>query len=151
MCSSIIELKPEDFNKCSAIWDVRKQSALAEKFYDELLSGNRRTYIFTDDNNYIAEISLVYDMNDSDYTIPNQRAYVSHLIVKSECREKGIGRQMVDYICKVAAEEGYQELSIGVDLDNYPAIKLYSDAGFNKIIKADADQQGTYLKLMKKI
>ncbi|MBQ8134955.1 MAG: GNAT family N-acetyltransferase [Clostridia bacterium] len=151
MSSLIIELKIEDFSKCSVIWDIKKQSVLAEKFYTELVSGVRRTFIYTDENEYIAEISIVYDMHDSDYTIPNQRAYISHLIVKKEYRKQGIGRQLVDCICKIAAEEGYRELSIGVDLDNYPAIKLYSEAGFNKIVKADADWQGAYIKLMKTI
>ena len=130
---------------------MEKQSALAEKFYKELAFGSRRTFIYMDEDQYIAEISLVYNMNDSDYTIPGQRAYVSHLIVKKEFRKKGVGRQLVDHFCMAAAEEGYRELSIGIDLDNYPAIKLYNEAGFNKIIKADADQLGAYLKLLKVI
>lgn len=149
MSVGIIELKAEDFNKCSAIWDVEKQPALAEQFYRELVSGDRRTFLYTEDDHDIAEISLVYHTNDPDYTILGQRAYVSHLIVKREHRKKGIGRQLVDHICKIAAEEGYRELSVGVDLDNDPAMKLYREAGFNKIMKVDEDQQGAYIKLMK--
>ena len=42
-------------------------------------------------------------------------------------------------------------MSIGVDLDNYPALKLYMEAGFDKVIYIGEDEQGKYLKLLKKI
>jgi hypothetical protein len=46
---------------------------------------------------------------------------------------------------------GYSEMSIGVDLDNYPALKLYADSGFNRILFIGEDKQGKYAKLLKKI
>ncbi len=95
----------------------------------------------------IAEISLVYNMNDSDYTIPNKRAYVSRLIVKPEYRRKGIGKALVDFIKHTANELVLDELSIGVDIENYPALKLYVESGFDKIIYIGKDEQGQYVKL----
>ena len=38
-------LQVEKFDKCNNIWDMKKQKALAEKFRNELLSGNRITYV----------------------------------------------------------------------------------------------------------
>ena len=38
-----------------------------------------------------------------------------------------------------------------VDLDNYPALKLYMESGFDKVIYIGEDAQGNYLKLLKKI
>lgn len=113
---------------------MEKQSELAEKFLYELKSENRITYVCRDNDDFIAEISLVKNMNDSDYTIPNQRVYVSHLIVKSEYRRKGIGKIFVDFISDKAKELGYTEMTIGVDMDNYPALKLYTDCGFDKVV-----------------
>ena len=144
-------LQLEDYDKCSNIWNMKKQKALAGKFRDELLSGNRITYVCKDGDEFIGEISLVKDMNDTDYTIPNQRVYVSHLIVKPEYRRKGIGKMLVDFITDKAKELGYSEMSIGVDLDNYPALKLYTDCGFNRIIYIGEDEQGRYIKLIKTI
>ncbi len=144
-------LKIEDYSKCSNIWNMKKQSKLAEQFLDELKSSNRITYIYKDDNEFIGEISLVKEMNDSDYTIPNQRVYVSRLIVKKEYRRKGIGKKLVDFITDKAKELGYSELSIGVDLDNYPALKLYIDSGFDKVIFIGEDEQGKYVKLLKTV
>ena len=76
---------------------MEKNNKFAEKFYNELLSGNRITYVYALDDVYIAEILLVYKMNDRDYMIPNKRAYVSRLIVKPEYRRKGIGKALVDF------------------------------------------------------
>ena len=144
-------LKLEDYSKCSSIWDMEKHKELADKFYQELLSGNRITYISKDGDEFIGEISLVKDMNDTDYTIPNQRVYVSHLIVKPEYRRHGIGKMLVDFITDKAKELGYSEMSIGVDLNNYPALKLYIDCGFDKVIYIGEDEQGKYVKLLKAI
>lgn len=148
---SIELLKIEDYSKCNNIWNMKKQSKLAEKFLDELKSGNRVTYTYKDGDEFIGEISIVKEMNDSDYTIPNQRVYVSRLIVKKEYRRKGIGKMLVDFIIGKAKELGYTEMSIGVDLDNYPALKLYVDCGFNKVIFIGEDEQGKYVKLLKTI
>lgn len=144
-------LEIENFNKCSNIWNIKKQSGLAEKFYRELKSGNRITYVCKNNDDFIGEISLVKDMNDSDYTIPEQRVYISHLVVKPEYRRQGIGKLLVDYITEKAKELGYTEMSIGVNLDNYPALKLYIDSGFNKVIYIGSDEQGKYIKLIKNI
>lgn len=144
-------LKIDNYSKCNNIWNMKKQSKLAEKFLDELKSGNRVTYIYKDGDEFIGEISLVKETNDSDYTISNQRVYVSRLIVKKEYRRKGIGKKLVDFITDKAKELGYSELSIGVDLDNYPALKLYIDSGFDKVIYIGEDEQGKYVKLLKTI
>lgn len=151
MTESIIELNITDYAKCNNIWDMQRQSELADTFYKELLSGNRTTYVYTINDEYVGEISLVKERNDSDYTIPNQRIYVSRLIVKYEYRRQGIGRKLIDFAIKKAKEQGYTELSIGVDLDNYPALKLYIDCGFDKVIYIGEDEQGKYVKLLKEI
>lgn len=144
-------LQLNDYEKCSNIWNMNKQKELADKLYQELLRGNRITYIYKNGNKIIAEISLVKDMNDSDYTIPNQRVYISRLMVKQEYRQKGIGRMLVEYVADKAKELGYKEMSIGVNLDNYLALKLYIGAGFDKVIYIGEDEQGKYIKLLKKI
>lgn len=146
----IIKLSTENYEKCCNIWNMEKQRALAEQFYDELLSGNRTTYVYTLHGEYIAEISLVLDMNDRDYTIPGKRAYVSRLIVKPDYRRRGIGKALVGFIADRAAELGLSELSIGVDTDNYPALRLYAQCGFDRIIYVGEDTQGRYIKLLRK-
>ena len=143
----IIELSPAEFEKCGNIWNMKRQEKLAKQFYGELISGNRITYVYNEDDEFIGEISLVFDTNDLDYTMDGRRIYVSHLIVKPEKRRKGIGKRLVEYATDKAKEMGYSEMSIGVDLNNYSALKLYADSGFDKILFIGEDHQGKYVKL----
>ena len=147
----ITKLEPIHFIKCSNIWDMQKQADLAKQFYRELLDGNRITYIFHAEEDFIGEISLVFDMGDLDYTVKNQRIYVSRLIVKPEYRRKRIGRTLVDFAVQEAIRMGYSELSVGVDLDNYAALKLYFEAGFTNILFVGEDKGGRYVKLLLKV
>lgn len=147
----ITKLNPIDYKKCGNIWDMERQANLAKQFYQELLDGNRITYIFQVSEEYIGEVSLVFDMDDTDYTIDNQRIYVSRLIVKREYRRRGIGKTLVGYAIHAAKEMGYSELSIGVDLDNYAALKLYFEVGFTNILYIGEDSGGKYIKLLMKL
>ena len=142
----IIQLSPAEFEKCGNIWNMKQQEKLANQFYGELISGSRVTYVYKEEDEFIGEISLVFDTIDSDYTIDKRRIYVSHLIVKPEKRRNGIGNAT-----NKAKEMGYSEMSIGVDLDNYSALKLYADSGFDKILFIGEDHQGKYVKLLKEI
>ena len=60
----IIQLSPAEFEKCGNIWNMKQQEKLANQFYGELISGSRVTYVCTQDNEFIGEISLVFDTID---------------------------------------------------------------------------------------
>lgn len=56
---------------------------------------------------------------------------------------------MLAYLTEQAKLLALKELTIGVDLDNYPALKLYTVAGFDRVLLIDEDKQGQYIKLIK--
>ena len=148
----IIRLVPEDFYRvCSGIWNTVKHEQFARQFEQELYSGNRIAYIYQIGGENVAEISMVFNADDPDYTIEKQRAYISHLVVRQEYRRQGIGRALVNFIVDKAIEMGYKELSIGVDRNDYPAIRLYVECGFDKVIYIGKDEQGEYLKLLRTV
>ena len=149
MKTDIIKLRPEDFEKCSNIWDMDEIRGLADRFYNELKEGNRSTYIYRIDGEYIGEISTLKDSGDPDYTLPERRLYLSRLIVKDGYRRQGIGKKLLEFAVSKAKDDGYEELSVGVDLNNYPALKLYADSGFDKIIFTGEDEYGRFFKLLK--
>ena len=145
----IIPLKPEDFPQCGAIWDIEEQAALAESCLSELRSGNRRTWIGREGGAWLGEVSVEFDAGDSDYTVPGRRLYLSRLIVREDARRRGVGHALTEYAVRTARDLGYRELSLGVNLDNYPALRLYAEAGFDRILRVDRDQWGPYVKLLK--
>ncbi|RLL48421.1 GNAT family N-acetyltransferase [Oceanobacillus piezotolerans] len=147
----IMKLNLEDYNKCSNIWDMDKKPEMAKMFYDELVSGNRITFIYLKNNEFIGEGSLVFKNNDPDYTIPNKRIYLSRMIVKDEYRNRGIGGIILDYLIDYAEQLGYEEIALGVDTDNLNARYLYEKKGFNNVLFTGEDDYGEYVKLLKKL
>ena len=151
MNGSIRQLKPEEFPKCGNIWDMERHRESAARFLSELRSGNRMTWVYEEGGQFLGEISLVLNKDDPDYTIPGRRIYISRLIVRRENRGQGIGKALVEYAVSRAAEMGYAEMSIGVDMDNYPALRLYWQAGFRELLFVGEDADGKYFKLLKRL
>ena len=144
-------MKPEEFQKCSNIWDMERHADLAARFLSELRSGNRLTWVYEENGQFLGEISLVKEKDDPDYTVPGTRIYVSRLIVRRENRRQGIGKALTEYAIARAAEMGYAEMSIGVDMDNYAALRLYTGLGFREILFLGEDGDGKYSKLLKRL
>lgn len=150
MAHTIELLSPEDYHKCSNIWNMKFQP-LADKWLDEIKSGNRLVFICKINGEFIGEGALVFDAGDSDYTIPDRRVYVSRMIVKKEYRNRGIGSEILEFLTEKAKDMGFSEMTIGVDKDNANALHMYKKHGFTEVLFDGADEDGEYLKLMKRI
>ena len=128
-----------------------KSQPLADKWLEEIKSGNRLVYIYKINGEFIGEGALVFDAGDPDYTVPDKRVYVSRMIVKKEYRNRGIGSEILEFLINKANDMGFEEMTIGVDKDNKNALHLYGKFGFNEVIFDGADENGEYFKLMKRI
>lgn len=149
--NNIIRLDPSDYEKCNNIWDMKRYPGKAKIWYDQLVSGNRITFVYVDNGEFVGEGSLLFDRGDPDYTIPKQRIYLSRMIVKREFRNRGIGGLLIDYLVEFARKLGYKEMSLGVDMDNLAARHLYEKKGFTDVIFHGVDEGGEYVKLLKKL
>lgn len=148
---SVIEpLDAKDYEKCSNIWNMKAQP-LADKWLEEIKSGNRLVFVYKINGEFIGEGALVIDAGDPDYTIHGRRIYVSRMIVKKEYRNRGIGSEILTFLIEKAKEMDYSEMTIGVDKDNTNAIHLYRKFGFTQVIFDGEDKDGAYFKLMKTI
>ena len=94
----IIELDIKNYEKCGNIWNMEKNKELKDRFYKELLSKNRMTFVYVKDEEYIAEISIVFNKDDKDYSIPGKRLYISRIIVKKALRGQGYGKKLMNYV-----------------------------------------------------
>ncbi len=147
---TIERLNPNDYHKCSNIWNMKSQP-LADKWFDEIKSGNRLVFVYKINGEFIGEGALVLDEGDPDYTIPGKRIYVSRMIVKKEYRNRGIGSEILEFLIAKAKSMGYSEMTIGVDKDNVNALHLYRKYGFTEVLFDGADENGGYFKLMMRI
>jgi len=144
----IEKLKPQDYHKCNNIWDMAKQPN-TEKWLEEIKSGSRVVFVYIIDGKFIGERAIVFENGDPDYTISKQRVYLSRLIVKKEYRNQGIGSIIINYLVDYVKAMGYKEFSVGVDLDNTGARRLYDRHGFTQVIFEGKDEYGKYVKLLK--
>lgn len=149
MNNYIIEkLDIKDYEKCNNIWDM-SGCKFTKKFHQEIENGNRTVFIYKISGEFIGEIAYALDMQDVDYTIPNQRIYISRLIVKPTHRNQGIGGILIDFILEEVKKLGYTEATIGVDKDNLIALQLYKNKGFDHVLFDGKDEYGEFYKLMK--
>lgn len=147
---TIEPLKLEDYQKCSNIWDMSRQPD-ADKWFEEIKNGNRFVFIYKINGEFIGEGALVLDADEPDYTIPGKRVYVSRMIVKKKYRNRGIGSEILEFLIRKAESMGFSEMTIGVDKNNLNALHLYKKYGFTEVLFDGADENGEYLKLMKRI
>lgn len=149
--TAIIKLHPEDYSKCSNIWNMEKNPDWADEWYKQILEGSREVFIYTMDGEFIGEIALYKNKKDKDYYISGKRIYISRMIVKKEFRNRGIGGSLIDFACNIARDRGYKEISLGVDADNQNALHLYEVKGFTTQLFHGSDKHGEFYKLMKKL
>ncbi|MHB1357244.1 MAG: GNAT family N-acetyltransferase [Anaerolineae bacterium] len=147
MVYEIKQVTPEDAIEWGILGDITQQPALG--WYSELVSGNRIIFLCYENEACIGQGALVFDKNDPDYTIPGRRVYLSRLIVSKEYRHRGIGGRLVDVLVDYASSLGYQEMTVGVDLDNSAARHLYAKKGFTTVLYEGEDESGKYVKLLK--
>ena len=147
----IIKLKPENYHKCSNIWDMKKYPDRTETWYKQIVEGSREVYVYLKDDEYIGEIAFFSKYEDPDYYIPGRRVYLSRMIVKSEFRNQGIGGVLIDFMCNLARKSGYSEMALGVDVVNKPARHLYAKKGFEEVLFHGEDQHGEFYKLLKNL
>lgn len=148
---TIIKLELKDYFKCENIWNMTRNPDMTKKWYGELVNGNRITFVYTENDVFIGEGSLVFNRGDADYTIPGKRIYLSRMIVKAEHRNRGIGGIIIDFLIDYAKRLGYEEMSLGVDTNNINARHLYEKKGFTNVIFLGEDDNGEYVKLLRKI
>ncbi|MFZ5352193.1 MAG: GNAT family N-acetyltransferase [Bacillota bacterium] len=70
------------------------------------------------------------------------KAYLFDYAIAEEHRGKGLGYHFLVAICKNLVEQGFRAMSLTVDIENAPAIRLYKDKLGFEIIKMNEDEYG---------
>ena len=132
------KIKIEEIAKLNPLFQVKDQETFMKQRIDKIKNGTQSIYVLEEDRIFIAEVTIVYDeQHYTEYTIPNQRVYAEALRVLTEYQSKGLGQYFMQEVIKQVKEEGYTEMTIGVEDDNLKAKHIYEKLGFTEFIKRD--------------
>ncbi len=70
------------------------------------------------------------DFLDSEAVLPSNTAYITHVIVKAEHRNRGYSRTLLGLVSDKLKKEGYRRIYICCDCRNLSMRKIFSQLGF---------------------
>ena len=144
----IVRIDKTDYEKCNNIWDMKKNPKMTNKWYNELISGNRHIFIYKINSEFIGQGDLLFENSNPELTISGKRVYLSRLIVKTEYQNNGIGSTLIDFLLNYPKSIGYKEISIEVNKENLRALHLYLKKNFVQIYEGK-DEFGDFIRLLK--
>lgn len=74
---------------------------------------------------------------------------VHTLVVHPDFMRQGIAAEMMNFAKELAIQSGMKALRLDVSIDNFPAIKLYEQSGYNYIGTVDLGLPYKHLKWVK--
>jgi RimJ/RimL family protein N-acetyltransferase len=120
-----------------AVDDPNHETTVAEQeaWFDRYeSSGNKKFFTICHDGKPIGFVGL------SNIDLEKKEASVFIMIGKDEHRGKGVGKEALDLLLSYASKElGLVALTLEVDEENEPAIRLYKSRGFAEIKNVDKD------------
>ena len=130
-----------------ALWRKMQTSPYTDTFTAQIEASVRDVFILTVRDDFVAECALVYDSPDYG-TAPDDRLYLSRLIVRKDSRGNGYGETLARHVLAAAKEKGYKSIALGVNCDNTAAVSLYRKLGFSVYEEAE-DDGGKFYRMEK--
>lgn len=108
------------------------------KNIDDMISENTRNiendivdiFAMFDNDKLIGELHVKYDNEDKDFAEKGKRAYLFAFRVHKDYQGKGLGSYLLEVVIKKLTNNGYHELTVGVEDDNIRARYMYEKHGF---------------------
>lgn len=83
-----------------------------------------------DNNKLIGELHVKNDNEDNDFAEKGKRAYLFAFRVHKDYQGKGLGSYLLETVIDELTNNGYHELTVGVEDDNPRARYMYEKYGF---------------------
>ena len=121
---NIKRIQVNDLCNCFSFWDFEYNIEKRIRIENEMIAETRQIYAYISEGKYVAGMSL--------QQLENNVVYLSYLVVKEDCRNQGIGTEMIEYACQLCKKNRNLYLMLSVDKDNSGAENLYRKLGFTK-------------------
>ena len=105
------------------------EEAISKEYFESKIK-DEGIFIAKEENEIVGYV--IFNIAEKDYPSMRYRKQLSieAICVDENCRGKGIGTALLEYVKKVAKEKGCTDLYLTVNKENDNAIKLYEKFGF---------------------
>ncbi len=98
------------------------------RLVDALNSREGTTVIFACDGDRGVAMAICFELFSTFHIKPY--LYIHDFIVTKECRNRGVGRRLMEQLFEISRERGYCKVTLEVRSDNPSAQQLYKSTGF---------------------
>lgn len=146
MNTVIRKLKADEVPVLAELFNYRDVDEMIEENTKDILNQVIDIFVMFDKNKPIGELRVKYVSDDLQEAIEGQRVYLYAYRIYKDYQNKGLGKQLLQYVINALEMNGYKEITVGVEEDNIIAKHIYQSFGFKKIIahKSENYQGGTY-------
>lgn len=129
-------IRPGNINELRILWGNRNLST-QEEFMKGMLNGTQEFWVVEEEtsNTLIGELHILWDSKDQDEANGINRAYLCAFRIKKDYQGLGFGAALMKTVLHRIIDEGFTEVTIGVEENAAKLIKMYNEWGFTRYIK----------------
>ena len=149
---TIRKLTADELPVLTQLFDYNDVDEMISENTCEIENGVTDIFVMFDGERPVGELHAAYE-SDDERAIRDRRAYLSAFRVHKEYQGQGLGKRLLQYVIDVLTEQGYGELTVGVEDDNERAKHIYIGFGFTELIarkyeeyQGDGYEYGLYLR-----
>ena len=134
---NIRKLNADEINKVSHLYDEPENPLFMENRREKILAGIQDIYVLENENDIIGEVTIIYNDTHEEFTIEGKRVYMEALRIEESSQGKGYGQYFINSVIENIRNQGYKEITIGVEDDNISAKHIYSKLGFTDYVRRE--------------
>ena len=145
-------LSPSELPILTQLFDYNDPAEMVEQNERDMNNGTIDIFVMFDDDRPIGELHAAYE-SDDERAVKDKRAYLFAFRIHEDYQGRGYGKQLLQSIIDTLTEQGYTELTVGVEDDNDRAKHIYDSFGFTELIarkyeeyQGDGYVYGLYLR-----
>lgn len=115
------------------LFQYGKQKYTAPELENLLLQPDRPVFVAVDEtaNERVLGHAFCIHQQEKNHNVLTdvKTLYIDDICVHSECRKKGVGKQLYHYVYEYAKQENYYNITLNVWSFNESALRFYEDCG----------------------
>jgi ribosomal protein S18 acetylase RimI-like enzyme len=108
----------------------RGRDILLRFLQDRLSDSSVAIFVATCCNEYLGFVSIVINRDETPFSSPTTIAHLEQILVTTEARGRGIGKELLEAACAWAQAQGATRIDLDVLNVNEKALNVYLKAGF---------------------